>query len=112
MIASFIVFAVIHWSVTCRSIVEPIRNSKFRMESHYHLAQAVGLDTERQTVRCVNVLDDSATEYDLPYNKLVIGVGARPNTFNIPGVTEHALFLKVTIDLSLVAAFIVSIIAG
>lgn len=31
---------------------------------------------------------------DLPYDKLVIAVGARPATFGIPGVEEHAFFLK------------------
>ena len=30
----------------------------------------------------------------LPYDHLVIGVGAEPNTFNIPGVKENAFFLK------------------
>jgi NADH:ubiquinone reductase (non-electrogenic) len=31
---------------------------------------------------------------ELSYDKLVIAVGAQPNTFGIPGVQEHALFLK------------------
>jgi len=31
---------------------------------------------------------------DLLYDKLVIAVGARPATFGIPGVEEHAFFLK------------------
>jgi NADH:ubiquinone reductase (non-electrogenic) len=31
---------------------------------------------------------------ELSYDKLVVAVGAQPNTFGIPGVQEHALFLK------------------
>ena len=34
----------------------------------------------------------------LPYDKLVVGVGFQPNDFNIPGVKEHALFMKETAD--------------
>lgn len=37
--------------------------------------------------------------YDVPYDKLVIGVGAVSNTFNVPGVKEHAFFLKVYMSL-------------
>jgi NADH:ubiquinone reductase (non-electrogenic) len=33
-------------------------------------------------------------QLELSYDKLVIAVGAQPNTFGIPGVQEHALFLK------------------
>ena len=31
---------------------------------------------------------------ELSYDKLVIAVGAQPNTFGIPGVQAHGLFLK------------------
>jgi NADH:ubiquinone reductase (non-electrogenic) len=33
-------------------------------------------------------------ELEVSYDKLVIAVGAQPNTFGIPGVKENALFLK------------------
>ena len=33
--------------------------------------------------------------YNIEYDKLVIGVGAVSNTFGVPGVSEHAFFLKV-----------------
>lgn len=32
--------------------------------------------------------------FEMKYDKLIVAVGARNNTFNIPGVTEHAYFLK------------------
>lgn len=37
---------------------------------------------------------DKNTELELSYDKLVVAVGAQPNTFGIPGVQERALFLK------------------
>ena len=77
-----------------RSIIEPIRNSGFRDEHHFHQSYATGLDPERQVVRCVSALDPGMS-YEVCYDVLVIGVGAVPNDFNIPGVKEHAYFLKV-----------------
>ena len=34
-------------------------------------------------------------EFAVDYDYLVVAMGARPNTFNTPGVEEHCLFLKV-----------------
>ena len=34
---------------------------------------------------------------EIPYDQLVIGVGALPNSFGVPGVHEHAFFLKVSL---------------
>ena len=45
---------------------------------------------------CRSVLDQT-NFYPLKYDKLVIAVGAVSNTFGIPGVQEHAFFLKVRI---------------
>ena len=84
-------------AIGCRSIVEPVRNSKFRKEAHYHLAKATSINTHKQTIECVNTITSQGRSYELQYDKLVIGVGSRPNTFNVPGVTEHAFFLKVVI---------------
>ena len=77
-----------------RSIIEPIRNSGFRDEHHFHQSYATGLDPSRQVVQCVSALDPGMS-YEVGYDVLVIGVGAVPNDFNIPGVKEHAYFLKV-----------------
>ena len=77
-----------------RSIVEPIRKSGFRDEHHFHLSYATGLDPERKVVQCVSALDPHKS-YEVDYDYLIIGVGAVPNDFNIPGVKEHAFFLKV-----------------
>ena len=54
----------------------------------------MGVDLEGKVVKCVSVLDPGVV-YDVPYDKLVIGIGAVSNDFKIPGVKEHAFFLKV-----------------
>lgn len=33
-------------------------------------------------------------DFELPYDYLVVSVGATTNTFNTPGVKEHCIFLK------------------
>ncbi|CAI5500565.1 unnamed protein product [Closterium sp. Naga37s-1] len=36
--------------------------------------------------------------FTVPYDMLVVAVGAVPNTFNVPGVQQHCHFLKVSFD--------------
>ena len=79
-----------------RSIIEPIRNTGFRDEHHFHLAEAVELRPDEHTIVCKSALNDD--RYNLKYDKLVIGVGAVSNTFGVPGVYEHAFFLKEIAD--------------
>ena len=78
-----------------RSIIEPVRNSGFRDEHHFHLSYAQGLDTKRRLVHCESALDPGK-RYSVEYDHLVIGVGAISNDFGVPGVKEHAFFLKVS----------------
>ena len=79
-----------------RSIIEPIRNTGFRDEHHFQLAEAVKLLPDEHTVLCRSSLNND--EYPLKYDKLVIGVGAVSNTFDVPGVHENAFFLKEIAD--------------
>ena len=53
----------------------------------------MSLDTKQRVVECASALD-LTKRYSVPYDTLVIGVGASPNHFSIPGVQEHAFFLK------------------
>eukprot|EP01136_Pigoraptor_vietnamica_P010554 Opistho-1_new@48317 len=77
-----------------RSIQEPIRRANaFRDEKHFHLAFARSLDFENKVVKCESSIDPGHW-HEVPYDRLVIAVGAVPNTFNVPGVMEHAFFLK------------------
>jgi NADH:ubiquinone reductase (non-electrogenic) len=80
--------------LTFRSIIEPVRNTGFRQTDHFHLSRAAGIDFTNQVVHVESGLKHDST-YNLSYDKLVIGVGSLSNTFNTPGVTEHAFFLKV-----------------
>ena len=76
------------------SIIETVRNVGFRDPHDLHLAEAISCDFEKRIVKCQNTLDKSITS-EISYDNLVIGVGALPNTFNVPGVQEYAFFLKV-----------------
>lgn len=77
-------------TIEFRSIIEPVRRS--RQNLVFYQAAAVHLDAGARRVQCRNAIDghEFAVEYDL----LVIGVGAMNNTFGVPGVSRHALFLK------------------
>lgn len=79
-----------------RSIIEPIRNTGFRHADHFHLASASDIDMKNKKVKCKSVLSES--EYEIPYDKLVIGVGAMSNSFGITGVEKYAVFLKEVSD--------------
>lgn len=58
----------------------------------YYQGECISFDPKRNVVKCKDVYCDS--EFEVDYDKLVIGVGARNNTFGIPGVEENAFFLK------------------
>lgn len=73
-----------------RSVVEPVRGARERLQ--FYQAEALELDAERKVVRCRSVLEPG--EFELSYDLLAIGVGADVNTFGVPGVREHAIFLK------------------
>ncbi|KAH7683428.1 NADH:ubiquinone reductase (non-electrogenic) protein [Dioscorea alata] len=91
-------------SVTCgmveaRSIVEPIRRiiRKKKGEVTFWDAECLKIDPFNKKIYCnpcagSNV--EGGGEFIVDYDYLVIAVGARVNTFNIPGVLEHCHFLK------------------
>ncbi|MFN8392097.1 MAG: FAD-dependent oxidoreductase [Bdellovibrionota bacterium] len=77
-------------TIEFRSIVEPIRLA--RADFQYYQASCTSIDAEQRTIH----LDTGPAHkpFDIQYDYLVVAVGAAINTFGIPGVTEHALFLK------------------
>lgn len=77
-------------TIEFRSIIEPIRHA--RSDLCFYHAEALRLDPARQAVTCAGVADGRA--FELRYDILVIAVGAVSNTFGVPGVAQHALFLK------------------
>ncbi|XP_020591247.1 external alternative NAD(P)H-ubiquinone oxidoreductase B3, mitochondrial-like isoform X2 [Phalaenopsis equestris] len=91
-------------SVTCgtveaRSIVEPIRNitRKKRGEIKFWEAECFKIDPANKRVHCRYTTAANSGRMDeflVNYDCLVVAVGARSNTFNIPGVEENCHFLK------------------
>ncbi len=77
-------------TIEFRSIIEPIRHA--RKDLRFFHAYAEDVDTAARSVRCIGVADGHP--FDVPYDVLVIAVGAVSNTFGVPGVAEHAMFLK------------------
>ena len=78
--------------------MEPIRNIMRHKKASvkYYEAEATKIDYEK---RLVYAKDDSEVKGDVmetvvPFDMLVVGVGAENATFGIPGVREHSCFLK------------------
>lgn len=88
-----------------RSIMEPVRTilrSK-KAAAKYYEAEASSVDPERKVVRIVdNAHGKTGAETEIPYDMLVIGVGAENATFGIPGVRENSCFLKEIGDAQLI----------
>eukprot|EP00644_Phytophthora_capsici_P014648 jgi/Phyca11/573656/estExt2_Genewise1.C_PHYCAscaffold_540286 len=76
-----------------QSITEPIRDGMFRHEGHFHLASVKEIDPEKKELFVKSALG-SRREYPIKYDTLVLACGSRPLTFGLPGVEEHAFFLK------------------
>ena len=81
-----------------RSIMEPIRSILRQRKGSvkFYEAEASSIDPERKVVK---IFDNSevkgaTAETEVPYDMLVIGVGAENATFGIPGVRENSCFLK------------------
>ena len=78
--------------------MEPIRNiiRHKKASVKFYEAEATKIDYEK---RLVYAKDDSEIKGDtmetvIPFDMLVVGVGAENATFGIPGVREHSCFLK------------------
>ena len=81
-----------------RSIMEPVRNILRHKKAtvKYYEAEATKIDYERKVV-CINdesEIKGETSSTEVPFDMLVVGVGAENATFGIPGVREHSAFLK------------------
>eukprot|EP00741_Cyanophora_paradoxa_P017813 tig00021017_g17204.t1 len=86
-------------SVEFRSIVEPIH--KAQPHATYYEAVCTSVDPVRKLVRCRPTARDALgsetegdAEFEVEYDRLVVSIGARTNTFGIPGVQQNCIFLK------------------
>jgi len=82
-------------TVNQRSICQPVRPVAVKKKGQYFESKVRLIDKSTKKVHCVT---HNGQEYDIPYDKLVVGVGFQPNDFGIPGVKDHALFMKETND--------------
>ncbi|KAL8989643.1 MAG: hypothetical protein Q9169_008316 [Polycauliona sp. 2 TL-2023] len=77
---------------------EPIR-SKSR-KCRFLKANVTSISFDSKTIHCNPAFDDDDVDpitkesFELGYDYLVLAPGCIPNTFNTPGVQEHALFMK------------------
>jgi NADH:ubiquinone reductase (non-electrogenic) len=72
-------------TIEFRSVITPVRRPGVR----YYQARATAVDPDARLVTCRH-----ETEFRIPYDVLVIAVGAVSNTYGVPGVAEYALFLR------------------
>lgn len=77
-------------TVEFRTIIEPLRAR--RTGWTYQAAEAVAIDLPQSRVKCRSL--DGRDSWEERYDRLVIATGCATNTFGIPGVREHACFLK------------------
>ncbi|KAF8909679.1 FAD/NAD(P)-binding domain-containing protein [Gymnopilus junonius] len=90
-----------------RCAVEPVR--RYCPQVTYYQAWCDEIDFARKQIKCMPATRPVSAEptgdpeslhhqtgppFTLRYDKLIIAVGAYSQTFNIPGVKEHAHFLK------------------
>lgn len=85
-------------TVEHRSIMEPIRSITRHKQAavKFYEAEATKIDHVNKTI----TIDDNSdirgamSKTEVPYDMLVVSVGAENATFGIPGVRENACFLK------------------
>jgi NADH:ubiquinone reductase (non-electrogenic) len=86
------------------SICQPIRALIHKQQKvpeasiQFNEAQALSVDPETKTVKCKDMSPirdtEIGSEFEIPYDILVVSVGATTNTFGTPGAMDHCLFLK------------------
>jgi len=84
-------------TITLRSACEPVRalvESAASKATSATFVRANAQDIDTKNKKVIASADSDGMQLELSYDKLVIAVGSEPNTFGIPGVKEHALFLK------------------
>lgn len=90
-------------TIEFRSIIESIRRAYPGLT--FHQAVCTGIDPAKKSVSCKGVADGA--EFDVAYDMLVVAVGMVNNTFGVPGVEEHAFFLKEVHDARLIRGRII-----
>ena len=79
-----------------RCVQEPVRTIS---GVHYHQANAKKIDFENQEISCIDVYshyhkgkpltEKREIHFEVPYDKLIIAVGTKSNTFGTPGILSQ-----------------------
>ena len=76
-----------------RCVQEPVRTIK---GIQYVQAFATNIDFKSKGVKCIDVYEhyennvkQARNVFELPYDKLVLAVGCKSNTFGVPGITSE-----------------------
>jgi len=80
-------------TIEFRSIIEPIRNIK---GAKFYQIYCREINFNEKKIICHDA--DTDSEFILDYDILIIAVGETTNTYEIPGVKEHAYFLREVTD--------------
>ncbi len=84
-------------TVELRSLMEPIRNIFLRVgapQTRFLEAECLNVDPIGKTIECASKTTASTEKFSLPYDVLVLAVGAQNNTFGVQDVEKYAHFLK------------------
>mmetsp|Transcript_11414 Transcript_11414/g.17163 ORF Transcript_11414/g.17163 Transcript_11414/m.17163 type:complete len:640 (-) Transcript_11414:60-1979(-) len=83
-------------TVEYRSITESVREINSKV--NYLEATATEIDPKSRKVMCESVVCEGNSceidDFEIEYDRLIVGVGAQTNTFGIAGVRDHCCFLK------------------
>jgi NADH:ubiquinone reductase (non-electrogenic) len=81
-----------------RSIIEPIRYTTKKKPNNVRYVEAncdkIDFQNNNIHIHATTTPNIESVNTTIPYDYLVVGVGAETGTFGIPGVKEHACFLK------------------
>ncbi len=85
-----------------RSIIEPIRPLTAKRNAQFLSAAATQIESAANRVHLkaaeLPFGSEKSSSFVLPYDAMVVSVGCVVNTFNLPGVNEHAFFMKEASD--------------
>jgi NADH:ubiquinone reductase (non-electrogenic) len=76
-----------------RDISEPLQQARRHDSYNFVSASVKKINKDEKTIECYTEHREDPN-FKLSYDKLVVAVGCDVNTMNIPGVTEHACFMK------------------
>ncbi|BDA46213.1 Internal alternative NAD(P)H-ubiquinone oxidoreductase A1 [Coccomyxa sp. Obi] len=77
-----------------RSVALPLTDIQPQLkqpQNKYYAADAVAINKDTRIVTC---MDDGQRQFDVRFDMLAIATGSQGSTFGIPGVEEHAHFLR------------------